>query len=84
LHGCAAWRIAAGPKYGEECILTADLDWADLARAKFDFNVVGHCARLDVFKLHVNEQAMKPVAFDKCYTYTPSDQPTTPRLQRPT
>ena len=23
----------AGPVYGEECVLTADLDWADLARA---------------------------------------------------
>jgi predicted amidohydrolase len=40
----------AGPKYGEECILTADLDRADLARAKFDFDVVGHYSRPDVFR----------------------------------
>lgn len=41
----------AGPKYGGECILTADLDMAELARAKFDFDVVGHYARPDVFHL---------------------------------
>lgn len=56
-------ELLAGPVYGEESVLTADLDWADLARAKFDFDVVGHYARPDVFKLHVNEQPMKPVTF---------------------
>ena len=58
-------QLLAGPKYGEECILTADLDRADLARAKFDFDVVGHYARPDVFRLEVNERPMKPVVFDK-------------------
>jgi nitrilase len=57
--------LLAGPKYGEECVLTADLDRADLTRAKFDFDVVGHYARPDVFRLHVNEQAMKSVVFDE-------------------
>jgi nitrilase len=56
-------ELLAGPVYGEECILTADLDRADLARAKFDFDVVGHYARPDVFRLEVNERAMKPVVF---------------------
>ena len=56
-------QVLAGPKYGEECILTADLDRADLARAKFDFDVVGHYARPDVFRLEVNEQPMKSVSF---------------------
>jgi nitrilase len=56
-------QFLAGPKYGEECVLFADLDRADLARAKFDFDVVGHYARPDVFRLEVNEQAMKPVVF---------------------
>ena len=46
----------AGPVYGEECVLTADLDRADLARAKFDFDVVGHYARPDVFRLLVNDR----------------------------
>jgi hypothetical protein len=56
-------ELLAGPVYGAECVLTADLDRAALARAKFDFDVVGHYARPDVFRLHVNERAQKPVAF---------------------
>lgn len=56
-------HLLAGPSYGEECILTADLDLTDLARAKFDFDVVGHYARPDVFCLEVNEQPMKSVRF---------------------
>lgn len=56
-------QLLAGPKYGEECILTADLDRSELARAKFDFDVVGHYSRPDVFQLEVNEQAKKSVTF---------------------
>ena len=56
-------QILAGPKYGEECILSAELDLADLPRAKFDFDVVGHYSRPDVFRLEVNEQPMKSVSF---------------------
>jgi len=55
--------LLAGPNYGEECVLTADLDRADLARSRLDFDVVGHYARPDVFRLEVNEQAMKSVVF---------------------
>src|SRR5262249_1008582 len=64
-------QLLAGPKYGEECILTADIDRADLARAKFDFDVVGHYSRPDVFRLQVNEQAMKPVVFGSRDMTTP-------------
>lgn len=56
-------QMLAGPVYCEECILTADLDLAELPRAKFDFDVVGHYARPDVFRLEVNEQPQKPVTF---------------------
>jgi nitrilase len=56
--------LLAGPVYGEECVLTADLDRADLARAKFDFDVVGHYSRPDVFRLHVNERPASSVEFD--------------------
>jgi nitrilase len=56
-------EVLAGPVYGEECSLTADLDRDDLARARLDFDVVGHYARPDVFCLEVNERAMKPVVF---------------------
>jgi nitrilase len=56
-------QLLAGPVYGEECVLTADLDRADLVRSKFDFDVVGHYARPDVFQLTVNDRAATPVGF---------------------
>lgn len=56
-------QILAGPTYGEECILTAEFHRAELARAKFDFDVVGHYSRPDIFQLEVNEQPMKSVHF---------------------
>jgi nitrilase len=58
-------QLLAGPQYGEECVLMADLDRADLARSKFDFDVVGHYSRPDVFRLEVNEHSMKSVIFEK-------------------
>ena len=50
-------EVLAGPLYDQEGILTAELDLAEVARAKFDFDVVGHYARPDVFQLRVNESA---------------------------
>ncbi len=50
-------QILAGPNYEGECILTADIDLGDIARGKFDLDVVGHYARPDIFKLSVNEAA---------------------------
>lgn len=46
----------AGPLFGEEGILVADLNQRSLAEGKFDFDVVGHYARPDVFRLAVNYQ----------------------------
>jgi nitrilase len=54
-------EILAGPIYEDETILTAELDMDDIARGKFDFDVTGHYARPDIFRLHVNERAMPPV-----------------------
>lgn len=56
-------QLLVGPKYGEECILTADIDRSEIIKAKFDFDVVGHYSRPDVFRLEVNEQPMKSVTF---------------------
>lgn len=56
-------QVLAAPRYGDECILTAELDLAELPRAKFDFDVVGHYARPDVFHLEVNERPMQSVSF---------------------
>jgi nitrilase len=47
-------QVLAGPHFGSETILTADLDLHDIARGKFDFDVAGHYARPDIFQLTVN------------------------------
>jgi nitrilase len=54
-------EILAGPLYDQEGMLFADLDLAEVVRAKFDFDVVGHYARSDVFQLRINEEPMPPV-----------------------
>lgn len=56
--------VLAGPLWDEEGMLVADLDMAEVARAKFDFDVVGHYARPDVFRLAVNEQPQPPATFE--------------------
>jgi nitrilase len=54
-------EVLAGPLYDKEGILFADIDLAEVARSKFDFDVVGHYARPDVFQLVVNERPLLPV-----------------------
>ena len=56
-------NILAGPNYEDECVLTARIDLDQIAEGKFDFDVTGHYARPDVFRLHVNEAASPPVVF---------------------
>ena len=59
-------KVLAGPLYDQEGILFADLDLGAIARSKFDFDVVGHYARPDVFQLSVNEKpSISVVAVDK-------------------
>ncbi|MBE0620798.1 MAG: nitrilase [Burkholderiales bacterium] len=54
-------QVLAGPHFGSETILTADLDLKDIGRGKFDFDATGHYSRPDVFQLNVNEAPMKAV-----------------------
>jgi nitrilase len=54
-------QVLAGPKFGEEAILIAEIDRQDIARGKYDFDVTGHYARPDVFRLEVDERPMRPV-----------------------
>ena len=55
-------QVIAGPLYGEEGILRAELGLAEVGASKFDFDVVGHYARPDVFQLTVNETPMPSVS----------------------
>lgn len=57
-------QVLAGPAGEGPAVLTADLDLDDIARARFDFDPVGHYARPDVFRLVVNEHPSTTVEFD--------------------
>lgn len=54
-------EVLAGPLFDREGMLFAELDLSEVVRAKFDFDVVGHYARPDVFQLVVNEKPAMPV-----------------------
>jgi nitrilase len=54
-------QILAGPAFGEEAILTAEIDLRNIARGKFDFDVTGHYSRPDIFRLTVEERRQAPV-----------------------
>lgn len=55
--------VLAGPDFEGENLLVADIDMNAIARGKFDFDVVGHYARPDIFSLFVNESATSAVSF---------------------
>jgi nitrilase len=55
--------ILAGPLHGETGLVTAQIDTDELVRARYDFDVVGHYARPDVFSLNVDERAKRTVHF---------------------
>jgi nitrilase len=57
-------EILAGPETSGEAILRAELDLAQIPEAKYDFDVVGHYNRPDIFRLLVNEQAMPAVVVE--------------------
>ena len=53
--------VLAGPLYGQEGVLAADIDLDDIVRGKYDLDVVGHYARPDVFTLTVDERPRESV-----------------------
>ena len=55
--------ILAGPLLGGAGLLCAQIDTADLVRARYDYDVVGHYARPDVFELRVDERSKPGVRF---------------------
>jgi nitrilase len=65
-------NVLAGPDFHGETILTADIDRHDIARARLDFDAVGHYARPDVFRLIVDETSRAPVAFQPVASAVPS------------
>lgn len=55
--------VLAGPNYDGEALISADLDLGEIARAKFDFDVVGHYSRPDVLSLIVKDHPTTPVSY---------------------
>lgn len=53
-------EVVAGPLFGETGILIADLNPAEIARGKMDFDVVGHYARADIFTLLIDRDRQTP------------------------
>ncbi|QHC95755.1 nitrilase [Pseudomonas sp. R84] len=56
--------VLAGPLRGEAGLLTAEIDTDELVRARYDYDVVGHYARPDVFELSVDERVKPGVRFN--------------------
>lgn len=56
-------EVLAGPMQDESGLLIANIDLDELARARYDLDVVGHYSRPDVFSLTVDEREKNTVAF---------------------
>jgi nitrilase len=56
-------EVLAGPVYGQECVLVADVDLARRDASHLDMDVVGHYSRPDVFRLLVDDSAKAAVEF---------------------
>jgi nitrilase len=71
-------EILAGPIWGTETVIIAELDEREIARGKFDLDVTGHYARPDIFHLLVDESPKGSVtpadlspATNRIYTTAP-------------
>jgi len=49
-------EVLAGPLFGEEGILMAEIDLDEVVRSRMDFNVIGHYSRDDIFEFGVRGQ----------------------------
>ncbi|HEX6703454.1 MAG TPA: carbon-nitrogen hydrolase family protein [Albitalea sp.] len=56
-------KIVAGPLHEALGILCAEVDLERIGMARRNLDVAGHSARPDVFQLHVNTGAARPVVF---------------------
>lgn len=56
-------EVLAGPDYSGETILYANIESDALIRARYDFDVAGHYARPDIFRLEVDRRAKPPVVW---------------------
>jgi nitrilase len=57
-------EIITGPMRNEQAILYAEVDKERVGIARRSLDVVGHYARPDIFKLHIDMQPQSPVEFE--------------------
>ena len=55
--------VLAGPLVGRAGLICAQIDTDDLVKARYDYDVVGHYARPDVFELTVDQRPRPGVRF---------------------
>lgn len=65
-------ELLAGPVYGSEQIISAEVNLSEIAKGKFDLDVVGHYSRADVFQLRVNEAKQEAVKCNRAAQGDPS------------
>jgi nitrilase len=53
--------VLAGPLLNKEGLISAKIDMNDIAKARYDLDVIGHYARPDIFELRVNETPRQSV-----------------------
>ncbi|MGC5698652.1 carbon-nitrogen hydrolase family protein [Pseudomonas sp. NFXW11] len=56
-------EVLAGPLVGRAGLISAAIDTCDLVKARYDYDVVGHYARPDVFELTVDQRPRPGVRF---------------------
>ncbi len=54
-------KILASGGNDNKTIIYSDIDLNEITKGKYDFDVVGHYSRPDIFKLKVNKKSKKPV-----------------------
>jgi nitrilase len=54
-------EVLAGPLYDQEGILSIEIDVGEVVLPRYDFDLTGHYARPDIFRLIVDESNKRPV-----------------------
>ena len=47
--------------YNKKTIIYSEINLDEIIKGKYDFDVIGHYSRPDIFKLKVNKKQKKPV-----------------------